>query len=748
MNPEASNFTPSESPALEGLQLARTDLESARGDKHVVRYPSLYHFASQITAAAPKDAESLPDTNYHHSIPQLTSNWPCRDAGLGYGEDAVSWRHSLAFTSYYTPHPPATDVNESLSMPLMCARVPQAGLISPSQPDFELLQPRSGSNHHALPRSHITETGSPASKFSVVNLSAQQDHKSATEDEPQSAQAPSQTALRQRLASLGVPQAQLSLRSERKVSIGAEWPPLPPAPRQEAQNLFASLADFSAKGPATRARRRRGGQSHRGPRLREVKKKAIRQALGPAPPDEHTSKGVFEERNTNRTPSRMVNPYGASEYHALLHQLQGDVMTAFPSSTQPSVGPRGASPPLHLSYATVALSQEDIDFAHQAQTMISLPVVAEVAPTPTHPIPSKLHPGPPERESTSIWRHYHTDQTMTGEEAKDIITTGDSPSVVVTGFEANVSGNASQQNASAEHGHRATPCRAQSKLSHVAGISMQPMTNAHELSRVPFIPRCPLKPSGGDGSNNKLVDRSALSLSSSRDQLLRESGSWSHSKRWVSEGTRERAAFARTMSNMHHIGADKSPFIPHSLSELAALKIQIADANRHELAQNVGRKLEELERRRILAEQGEKHVDIKVEKLFWGRLLDSKLSPVFASDNCFNACEPGAHHRVNWPSLAELKDEGERRGVRFRRYLPLPRLNLVDPRILATEQEVFNPDGTLRWQVKTQKPVWPYLVPVSPPEDETLAFAFGPSSEPQLHELPARLQDVIRQCLD
>ena len=192
-----------------------------------------------------------------------------------------------------------------------------------------------------------------------------------------------------------------------------------------------------------------------------------------------------------------------------------------------------------------------------------------------------------------------------------------------------------------------------------------------------------------------------------------ESGSWSHSKRWVSEETKERNSLTRLTANLRHIGADKSPFIPQSMSQLAALKAEIAEDERKALQKKVARRQAELTRKKSPPAEDSAPVDAKIGKLLGGRELDHMFSPVLSSRNCFNAHRPQeSHFRVDWPSLAELKEAGERGR------LPVPRMNQIDPQLAeAAQGNIFNPDGSIRWQVKAPLPQSHFILPVSPPQD-------------------------------
>ncbi|PTB39915.1 hypothetical protein M441DRAFT_195119 [Trichoderma asperellum CBS 433.97] len=179
-------------------------------------------------------------------------------------------------------------------------------------------------------------------------------------------------------------------------------------------------------------------------------------------------------------------------------------------------------------------------------------------------------------------------------------------------------------------------------------------------------------------------------------QTSTEVASWSQSKRWVSSETKERRAFQKMILNLQFMKADQSPFIPKTPAELTKFKVSLAEAKRQKLAKEV-KILEEKTRNKELAKaSGSKPVSQPQVLLFNGREMKDKLSPVFAAQNCFNKEDTAtASQRVEWPSLAELKEEGDKR-ARFGRYLPLPRMNVVAPKILEREQEsAYKADGSI-----------------------------------------------------
>lgn len=200
-----------------------------------------------------------------------------------------------------------------------------------------------------------------------------------------------------------------------------------------------------------------------------------------------------------------------------------------------------------------------------------------------------------------------------------------------------------------------------------------------------------------------------------------ETGTWSQSQRWVSPETKERMALQKMMQNLHYIGADKSPFVPQTPAELTAFKIQDTEAKTKRLAEDIRRR-ESLSQRS--GDVVQRHKD--KPELFGGKDILDRLSPVFAAKSCYNDDFPleddkqlSNKYRVDWPSLAELKEDGEKRAARYGRYFPLPRLNVVAKRVLELDQESpYNPDGTIKWGKKAVKLESHEIPPVSPAMDE------------------------------
>ncbi|PHH66426.1 hypothetical protein CDD81_7481 [Ophiocordyceps australis] len=216
-------------------------------------------------------------------------------------------------------------------------------------------------------------------------------------------------------------------------------------------------------------------------------------------------------------------------------------------------------------------------------------------------------------------------------------------------------------------------------------------------------------------------DCAAASEKSSHLSNQAARGTWSNSVRWMSDGAKDRMALAKMMNNLHHIGADKSPFIPQTLVELAALRADMAEENKQRLSCLVGQRMAEMERKKSCAQSlSTQHEALKVEKLFLGKQMHDELSPVFASCNCFNEQLPNSKALfASWPSLAELKDAGDNRGSQAVRSLPPPRIDVLDPgKSTVHHDAVHHSNGTIRRQAKMVNFHPAYIMPVSPPEEQ------------------------------
>ncbi|KAM0340715.1 hypothetical protein ACHAPU_010387 [Fusarium lateritium] len=215
-----------------------------------------------------------------------------------------------------------------------------------------------------------------------------------------------------------------------------------------------------------------------------------------------------------------------------------------------------------------------------------------------------------------------------------------------------------------------------------------------------------------------------------------DSGAWSQSKRWTSFATKERQAFQKMTSNLRYMSADQSPFVPQTPAELTAFKAALAESKTKKLDQEVQQRLAKSN-----AKTTDDDDEIKVEpvmELLGGRKFDDYLSPLFAASNCFNDAQLNAPFGAEWPSLAELKEEGDKRSARQGRCLPLPRMNVVAFRYSDQMSEACNADGSVKWNKKLVHVGSRYLCPVTPEES-----CMVPTIELESEETPFVLKSLL-----
>lgn len=222
-----------------------------------------------------------------------------------------------------------------------------------------------------------------------------------------------------------------------------------------------------------------------------------------------------------------------------------------------------------------------------------------------------------------------------------------------------------------------------------------------------------------------------------------EQGSWSQSKRWVSQETKERIAFQKLMHTLRYMGADKSPFLPQTPAELTRFKIAQADHKSKKMSEKLSQMEERMYRRRKAQREGVCLNEAQPE-LCGGKKMSDNLSPFFAQASCFNGDLPpeGSELVVEWPCRAEMKEEGDKRAARYGRYFPLPRLNVVATRILEEETvSPYNDDGTISWEKKAVKHMSRFIRPVTselePCVDEAVQF--------EVHDLHHSLRDLLEE---
>lgn len=113
-------------------------------------------------------------------------------------------------------------------------------------------------------------------------------------------------------------------------------------------------------------------------------------------------------------------------------------------------------------------------------------------------------------------------------------------------------------------------------------------------------------------------------------------------------------AYQKMRQNIRYIGADSSPFVPHTAAELAALKVTMAEERRRVIGAKVERLTAELSKKGKLGPR----TPIKGHSLF------------SLAQSCFD--EEDDMNGGIWPTIVQLKEEGDRRSEGTRRRLPHP----------------------------------------------------------------------------
>ncbi|KAF4989970.1 hypothetical protein FDECE_14538 [Fusarium decemcellulare] len=247
----------------------------------------------------------------------------------------------------------------------------------------------------------------------------------------------------------------------------------------------------------------------------------------------------------------------------------------------------------------------------------------------------------------------------------------------------------------------------------------------------------PLNAPTGPSSTRRVLQPVSSAAQSSPTLTGSELGAWSQSKRWTSTATKERQAFQKMMANLRYMGADQSPFVPQNPAELTAFKAGIAESQKRRLTEEVQRRVDRANAR-IADKSVIKQCQILGE-LLGGKQFTDKLSPFFAAINCFNKDLPSDRlMRADWPTLAEFKEDGDKRAGRQGRCLPLPRVNIIAHRFANKPAEAYNPDGTIRWEKKVVKVGSLYLCPVTRAEPSVT-----PPVELRLDEISLSLQLML-----
>lgn len=190
-------------------------------------------------------------------------------------------------------------------------------------------------------------------------------------------------------------------------------------------------------------------------------------------------------------------------------------------------------------------------------------------------------------------------------------------------------------------------------------------------------------------------------------------GNWSQSRIWFSDEERLRLNFARMQEKAHHLGLDKSPFLPETVGEYAAVLAERKAAE----AKRIRKRIQQNERAAQIQQDeetlvshrsqlinanclffGEALIDEFVQtrpppplqvQLFEGNRTTDGLSPVLAMETCFNEipADIPEFERVDWPPGVEFRNWksyrprpppgfARRRGSSHRGVWPFPRTNI------------------------------------------------------------------------
>ncbi|RKL46105.1 hypothetical protein BFJ72_g3013 [Fusarium proliferatum] len=242
----------------------------------------------------------------------------------------------------------------------------------------------------------------------------------------------------------------------------------------------------------------------------------------------------------------------------------------------------------------------------------------------------------------------------------------------------------------------------------------------------------------GPSSTRQLPQTFSSTLKQSFNLNGSESGSWSQSKSWTSFATKERQAFQKMMANLRYMSADQSPFVPQSPVELTAFKANLAESKKRKLDQGVKQRLA---RTNAGVDEGVETRVKPVVKLLRGKEFDDCLSPVFAASNCFSTSRNEPPYGAGWPTLTELKEEGDKRSSRQGRCLPLPRLDLVSRTLSSEVSGAYSSDGAVRNDKRTVQVGSYYLCAVTP-EEPSITPPIELQSD-EAHFIPATLLQSI-----
>ncbi|KND94352.1 hypothetical protein TOPH_00918 [Tolypocladium ophioglossoides CBS 100239] len=770
MNPLATDFTPSTSPEPEVPQPEVLASRLPPADKHAASRPAapvpVYDFGQQTAGPASSIYHFHPEIGYYHDFATAQRrNTPFPDTVPSQDGLATQWSQHQLFAEYHDTldaHPflPAVQAFARQDQNLELQRGPSHPTTENGGRGMDLMwpslpppRPAPGARQTVNGLSHVTEgqvNRDDAPKHSnnagyQLHPDMEQSrslpwHRRDIESPTPQVRVTTEHGFVGQRETRGTQIVFQPSRGREPTAVDTQQAPYlmihpPIQSSSSAQGVLTTKQETQFLQVSGQARPLSGGRGERGRSARrssrsERRRQSSHRGVGLL--DERQSGGIEREANSSRSHPGLgdilESPYG---YPSPQFQRRDAPATAWPSLA-PIVAALRISPPAETSSSATMPTPAQITPAQTPNRMLSLAPVQKSlftsAETPSSQANKRVDTqgNKPSSSSEQGQNYGFADPGLAPYDGADALQQRDERGPV---------GNAaSTQYAAALSGPSDIP-RHQPQ----SAAGSQQLNNSSPCT-------CGSQMTSPDRKSGQKP--AETSSQPSRASAPAESGAWSQSKRWMSEEAKGRMSFARMMNNLRHIGADKSPAIPRSLTELAAFKAVVAEANRRELKRVVGQRLEELERRKDLTEEELKLADVKVEKLLWGKRPNDEFSPVLACRSCFNDPVPDEYERrVDWPSLAELKEEGEHRGGRYRRYFPLPRLNVIDPRVLATgQEEVYNPDGTIRWQMKAVKYDTTFLLPISPQLKATRLFADGLSHLPTMQSSSAGSRGCPSTC--
>ncbi|KAG6033103.1 hypothetical protein E4U19_006877 [Claviceps sp. Clav32 group G5] len=252
----------------------------------------------------------------------------------------------------------------------------------------------------------------------------------------------------------------------------------------------------------------------------------------------------------------------------------------------------------------------------------------------------------------------------------------------------------------------------------------QALITSHGPSLRWFVPDAENAPSYSSIplSNKRASSTLQTPVSASSARIVTEPGSWSQSKRWMSQTSKECMMFQKVITNLFHLSANKSPFVPQSPAELTAFRAEIAEIKKRRLSREMGWRIATLESRRARSKtSGEKAT--RLVPFLLGKRFKDTLSPVFAVPSCFaEHISQEETQWVPWPSMPEFKDEGDKRSLKHGRRLPLPRLAISTLPMAVISEEGYKAP----WQMKSVKINNRFIHPTSDFAEQSDFFSYEP----------------------